>query len=227
MPMSPVHPPIEPPRPRRVRRPLFWLAIFLLAAALAVLVAIPGRSQARDDQADLVVLASWAVIAGAYAWMRFRPRQPYRDSARPRAEAFQAKRARLLILCAGYLALVMTPLEIWETLTHLARASLADRLFYAAIFIGPCGLVLGLVTTGIYSRQWSALVDDELSLAHRLSALRTGFWVFAGLGAVALVAALLEPQWAVAAIPAVAGPAIAATGARFALVELAAAGADE
>ena len=225
--MSPAHPPIAPNRPRLVRRPLFWGALLLLAAAIAMLAFIPDRSPPRDDQADLVVLASWAAIAAAYAWMRFRPRQPYSDAARPRAEAFQAKRARLLILCTGYLALVMTPLEIWEILTRLVRASLADRLFYAVMFIGPCGLVLGLVTTGIYSRQWSALVDDELSLANRLRALRTGFWVFAGLGAVALVASLLRPEWAVAAIPAVAGPAIAATGVRFAVLERAAAGADE
>ena len=225
--MSPVHPPIEPSRLRRVRRPLLWGAVFLFFAALAVLVVMPGPSQTRDDQADLVVLASWAVIAGAYAWMRFRPRQPYTDAARPKAEAFQGKRTRLLILCAGYLALVMTPLEISEILTRLARASLADRLFYAAMFIGPCGLVLGLVTSGIYSRQWSALVDDELSLANRLRALRTGFWMFAGLGAVALVVSLLRPEWAVATIPAVAGPAIAATGVRFALLERAAAGGNE
>jgi hypothetical protein len=56
--------------------------------------------------------------------------------------------------------------------------------------------------------------------------MRIGFWVFAGLGAVALVAVLLKPGWAVAAIPAVAGPAIAATGLRFAQLELAAAKTD-
>ncbi len=227
MPMSPAHPPIQPPRPYRFGRPALWVGLLLLAAAIAVLAVIPDHSPARDDQVDLVVLVSWAVIGGVYAWMRFRPREPYSDAARPKSEAFQGKRARLLILCAGYLALIMTPLEISEILTRLAHASLVDRLFYAVMFIGPCGLVLGLVTTGIYSRQWSALVDDELSLAHRLTALRTGFWVFAGLGAVALVVSLLRPEWAVAAIPAVAGPAIAATGLRFALLERAAVGADE
>ena len=225
--MSPVHPPIEPTRTSRVRRPLLWCGAFLLAATLGVLVSLPGPSRARDDQADLLVLVSWVAIAGAYAWMRFRPRKPYGDAARPKAEAFQAKRARLLILCAGYLGLVVTPMVIFETLTRLPHASVADRLFYAAMFLGPCGLVLGLVTTGIYSRQWSALVDDELSLTHRLSAIRTGFWVFAALGAPALVVSLLRPEWAVAAIPTVAGPAVAAAGFQFALLELAAAGSDE
>ncbi|HEY1750917.1 MAG TPA: hypothetical protein VGG29_06620 [Caulobacteraceae bacterium] len=224
--MSPAHTPIDPPRTRR-NRPLIWGALLLMSIGLGLFAVSSGGPDTREDQAHLVVLGSWVVLAGAYAWMRFRPRKPYGDAARPKSEAFQRKRARLLILCAGYLALVVTPMEIWQSLTSLAHASTVDRIFYAAMFIGSSALVLGLVTTGIYSRQWSALVDDELSLANRLAAFRAGFWVFAGLGATALVVSFLRPEWAVAAIPAVAGPAVAAAGLRFALLERAAAGSDE
>jgi hypothetical protein len=224
--MSPVPSLFDFRGPRRVRTLALWAAFAATLVGLAFLALLPDKSSSRDDTADLVVLAAWGVLGLCYAWMRFRPRKAYDETARPRAEAFQGKRAMLLMLCAGYVGLMLTPMMAYEAEVRMAHASVVDRLFYAALFLGPCGLVLGLITTGIYSRQWGVLVDDELTLVHRARSLQMGFWMFVALGAAAYVTALFQPAWAMGAIPVVIGLSIAAAGFRFALLERAAAQAD-
>jgi hypothetical protein len=223
--MSPI-PQLSSPTPRRNRTLALWVAIVAvagLAGGAAFMALVPGRSQARDDQADLLVLGTWFVIAAAYAWMRWRPRKPYDAVAvRPKTEAFQAKRWRLMLLLAGYLGVVLTPLTAFEALEVTPAATWIDRVFKAVLFLAPCGLTLGVMTSGIYSRAWGALVDDELTATHRARAFSLGFGVAVAAGALALLAVMFRPDLGPAALPAVIGLSVAAAGARFALLERAA-----
>jgi hypothetical protein len=155
--------------------------------------------------------------------MRWRPRKPFDAVAvRPKAEAFQAKRWRLLLLLAGYVSLVMAPLAAYETLQLRPDATLVDRLFDLVLFLAPCALTLGLMTTGIYSKAWGRVVDDELTASHRARAFGTGFAVALVAGAAGVAAILFEPTWAPAALPVVIGLGVAASATRFALLERAA-----
>lgn len=225
--MPSVHPLFDLSGPRRARTLAIWAAFAAMLGAAVYACLIPDRASGSDDVVHVVALVAWGLLALAYAWMRYRPRKPYDETAvRPRAEAFQAKRARLLILCAAYVAVLLTPLVVYETLFKLAHATLVDRVFYAAFFLGPCGLVIGLITTGLYSRAWGAVVDDELTFANRAKALRAGFASSATLGAAAYATILLRPDWAPGAIPLVIGLSVAVAGLRFALLELAAAATD-
>lgn len=223
--MSPI-PQLSSPAPRRNRALALWAAIVAvagLAGGAAFMALVPDRSELRDDQADLLVLGTWLVIGAAYAWMRWRPRKAYDAVAvRPKTEAFQAKRWRLMLLLAGYLGLALTPLSAFEALQVTPATTWIDRLFKAVLFLAPCGLTLGVMTSGIYSRAWGALVDDELTATHRARAFSLGFSVTVATGALALLVVMFRPDLGPAALPVVIGLGVASAGARFALLERAA-----
>lgn len=224
--MSPIPQLSDAPAPRRSRTLMLWAAVVGIAGMAgggAFMALVPGRSQVRDDQADLLVLGTWFVIGAAYAWMRWRPRKPYDAVAvRRKTEAFQAKRWRLMLLLAAYVGVVLTPLTGFEALEVTAATSWIDRLFKAVLFLAPCGVMLGVMTSGIYSRAWGAVVDDELTASHRARAFSLGFGVAVAAGALALLAVMFRPDLGPAALPAVIGLGVAAAGARFALLERAA-----
>lgn len=208
-------------RPRRTR--LFWAAIVLLFVGVAGAALAPGRGEPRDDQADLLLIGVWFVIGCAYAWMRWRPRRAYDVvDVRPKAEAFQAKRWALMLLLSAYVGLVLTPLTAHEALGLTPAATVADRLFKAVLFLAPCGLTLGVMTSGIYSRAWGALVDDELTISNRTRAFGFGFAVAIAAGAIVLLIVMFRPDLSVATLPVVIGLGVAGAGARFALLERAA-----
>jgi len=171
----------------------------------------------------LVMLGVWAGLGLVYAWMRWRPRKAYDAVAvRPKTEAFQAKRWRLLLLLAGYVGLLATPFAAYEAMQLKSDATAIDRLFDLVLFLGPCALTLGLMTSGLYSKAWGRVVDDELTANHRSRAFGTGFAIVMATGAVALAAVLFQASWAPAALISVLGPGVAAAAIRFALLERAA-----
>jgi hypothetical protein len=216
-----------PPSVGRPRRPLILWAV--AAASIAIFA---WNMLQRHDQPDtpgemqlshLIMLGVWGGLGLVYAWMRWRPRKPYDAVAvRPKAEAFQAKRWRLLLVFAGYIGFMLTPLGAYEALHLRQAATVIDRLFDLVLFVGPCALALGLMTSGIYSKQWGRVVDDELTVSHRARAFSTGFAValVAGAGGVATI--LFQPAWAPATLPLVIGLGVAASATRFALLERAA-----
>jgi hypothetical protein len=181
-----------------------------------------------DDGASLqtshlIMLGVWAGLGLVYAWMRWRPRKPYDAFAvRPKAEAFQTKRWRLLLVLAGYVGLTLTPLAAYEMLRLRPDATMVDRLFDLVLFLGPCALTIGVMTSGIYSKAWGRVVDDELTVSHRARAFGTGFAVALGAGALGVAAILFQSAWAPAALPVVIGLGVAAAAMRFALLERAA-----
>jgi hypothetical protein len=178
----------------------------------------------RPELAHELALASWAVIGLAFAWMRYRPRKAYdRAAVSSRAESFQTKRWWLLMLLTAYIALLLIPLAVWQSLRPDPRDTGIDRLFDAMLLVVPCALTLGLMTTAIYSRQWGAVVDDELTAVHRASAFRLGFIALLAVGAAAYLTALLRPEWALAALPPVISAPVAVAALRFTLLERAAA----
>ena len=212
----------DPPSPR-LWRMLLVMALGGIAGGAIFGTLSLGGSESRSDLADLITLGVWLLIACAYAWMRWRPRKAYDAAAvRPKAEAFQAKRWALLLLLAGYVAVMLTPLTVFEALKVTVATSPIDRLFKAVLFLAPCGLTLGVMTSGIYSRAWGAVVDDELTASHRARAFSLGFGVMAAVGALALIAVFFRPDLAAAALPAALGLGVAAAAVRFALLERAA-----
>jgi hypothetical protein len=224
--MSSNHPLAMFTGPRQVRGLIMCVTLGGIVGGVCLMLPSSDRASV-SDHAYLIVLMLWAGLGLAFAWMRFRPRKPYDEAAaRPKAEAFQAKRAVLLLVSAIYIAAVVTPMTVYETLFRLGQATLVGRLFDAGLFLAPCGLAIGLITTGVYSRQWGRLVDDELTLANRAAAFRTGFMAFAAVGAAAFVAVLFKPEWAVAALASAIGLSVAAASVRFALLERAAATAE-
>ena len=225
--MSPVH--NDPAHEPSLRRNIWVWALVVAGSGLAggFLFAWVGSEHAPSGAptiAHAVVIAGWAAIALSFAWMRWRPRKAYdRLAVRARAEAFQAKRWVWLVAMSAFIALLLTPLAVWEAVRPEAGETLIDRLFKATLFLGPCALVLGMMTTTIYSRAWSAVVDDELTAAHRSSAFGMGFVTLLVAGAAAYVTALLHPAWALAALPPVVGAPVVVAALRFALLERAAA----
>lgn len=212
----------DPPSPR-VRRMLLVMALGGVVGGALFLALSPGGSESHSDVADLIALGTWLLIACAYAWMRWRPRKAYDAAAvRPKAEAFQAKRWALLLLLAGYVALMLVPMTAYEALRVTATTTPIDRLFKAMLFLAPCGVTLGVMTGGIYSRAWGAVVDDELTASHRARAFSLGFGVMAAVGALALIAVFFRPDLGPAALPVALGLGVAAAAVRFALLERAA-----
>ena len=211
---------------QRKRLILLGLAALAGAAAVVAFLLSPGQSAetGMSETGHILVLAAWLVICVAFAFNRFRPRAPYdsETAMRPRSEMFQAKRWRLLFTISLFVAVVLVPLSAIESLRPIAGGSAWDRLYFAVLLLGPCGLLIGVMTGGAYSRAVGAAVDDELTDAHRASAFRTGFGMFAASGFAAYVTALFRPDWAIATLPAVLGLGLAAAGLRFALLERAA-----
>jgi hypothetical protein len=172
---------------------------------------------------------TWCLLLPlAYAWNRFRRRAPYdqETSAGRAAEAFQFKRYRLLFVLAVYIGGVLVPIAALNALQLTLRASLVDRVFDAVLLLGPCALAIGVMTSAIYSKTVGAAIDDELTALHRAHAFNFGFGVFLGVGAAALVAAMIQPAWALPAIPIVIGAGVTGMTLRFALLERAAQRAD-
>jgi hypothetical protein len=210
------------------RNRIFLLAAAAAAFAVAALALLfdhdrsiePGAS----DASHLVIVGVWVVIAAAFLVRRYWPRSPYDQEAtmRPRSERFQGKRWRLLLLISTFVGVVLTPLAMVESLRPIATGSVADRLYFAVMMLGPCGLLVGVMTGGAYSRAVGAAVDDELTDAHRASAFKAGFIVFTLTGFAAYLVALFQSTWAIACLQAVLGLTLAAAGARFALLERAA-----
>jgi hypothetical protein len=223
--MSPIQsdPPLEP----RLGRRLWIWGLVTAGAGLAggLLFAWAGRERggAGISVAHLVTLGAWAAIAFVFVWQRWRPRKAYdRATVRTRAEAFQAKRWIWLVAASTFIAALLIPLAIWQAIRP-EPGDVIDHLFEATLFLGPCALTLGMMTTAIYSRQWGAVVDDELTAAHRASAFGLGFATLLAAGAAAYVTALLRPEWALAALPPVIGAPVVVAALRFALLERAAA----
>ena len=171
----------------------------------------------------LVMIGVWAALGAVYAWMRWRPRKAYDAAAvRPRAEAFQAKRWRLLLALGGYVGLLLTPLAAYEAMRLRPDVTVIDRLFDLTLFLGPCALTLGVMTSGIYSKQWGRVVDDELTASHRARAFAAGFGVAVCVGGAGVAAILFQTAWAPATLPIVIGLGVATAATRFALLERAA-----
>ena len=213
----------ESPSPR-LRRMLLIVALGGIVGGALFMALSPshsdGHADGHSDLADLIVLGFWSLIGCAYAWMRWRPRKAYDAVAvRPKAEAFQAKRWALMLLLAGYVGILLTPMTAVEALAVTPATTTIDRLFKAALFLAPCGLTLGVMTSGIYSRAWGAVVDDELTASHRARAFSFGFAVMAVVGAAALLTLFFRPDLGPAALPIVIGLGVAASGVRFALLE--------
>jgi len=210
-------------RGRLVRNAAIVACALALAGGIALLALKPKGEFLGDNGDYLVMLAAWGLLALVYAWNRYRPRAPYGAASRPKTEAFQAKRWRLLLLCVGYLALLVVPISVSQGLRPDPAATPVKHIFFCVLFLAPCALVVGLMTSAIYSKAWGAAVDDELTLANRAGAFRWGFMTLLGAGGLAYVAALFHPDWALALLPAVMGLGVAAAGLRFALLERAAA----
>lgn len=219
-------PDLTPPAPWRSRhRVIVWAAMAICLAVVAWDTLQPHRpdTPAEEQTTHLVILGVWAGLGLAYAWMRWRPRKPYDPQAvRPKVEAFQVKRWRLLLAFAVYIGFMLTPLAAYEAMRLRPGATIVDRLFDLVLFLGPCALTLGIMTSGIYSKAWGKVVDDELTGSHRARAFGTGFAVAMLAGAGGLAALLFQPTWApaAAALPITLG--VAAAAARFALLERAA-----
>lgn len=200
------------------------VAAGLFVAAAMILTALSLADPAHwggSDPSRLLILAIWGAIFAAYAVQRYRPAPPYDSETlmRPRAEAFQTKRARLLMLNAMFVGLAMTPLMVMIVTDLKPTATVVDRLYDAVVFLAPCAVTLGLMTGLAHSKAVGAAVDDELTAANRARALGLGFAVFAGLSALALIIAMLRPAWALAASVPPIGLGVAAAGARFARLE--------
>ena len=195
-------------------------AVVCLAVFAADMLGKPHEDAGSSETTHLIMILTWAALGLAYAWMRWRPRKPYDPvTVRPRAEAFQVKRWRLLVVLAAYLGLVLVPLAASEALRLKAADTALDRLFDAVLFLAPCALTVGVMTSGIYSRAWGAVVDDELTASHRARAFALGFGVAAVAGAAGFVTTLFRPDLDPAVLPAVIGFATAAAALRFALLE--------
>src|SRR6185312_409102 len=97
---------------------------------------------------------------------------------------------------AGYVAFMLVPLTAYEALAVKPATTPIDRLFKAVLFLAPCALTLGVMTSGIYSRAWGALVDDELTASHRTRAFSLGFGVVAAIGGAAMLASFFRPDLA-------------------------------
>jgi len=225
--MSPVQtdPALEP----ALRRNLWIWGLVVLGCGLAggLLFMWLGRaraSAAAPTVSHVLTIGAWAALALVVAWMRWRPRKAYdRATVRARAEAFQAKRWLWLVMQSAFIALLLIPLAVWQATNPDPSDTPIDRLFEATLFLGPCALALGMMTTAIYSREWGAVVDDELTAAHRASAFGLGFVTLLAAGAAAYITALLRPEWALAALPPVVGAPVVVAALRFALLERAAA----
>ena len=224
--MSPVQP--DPALEPRLRRNLWiWGLVTLgsgLGGGLLFMWLGEDRSAGGLTIAHGLTIGAWAALAGVFAWQRWRPRTSYdRAAFRAKTEAFQAKRWLWLVMASAFIALFLVPLAVWEGVRPEPNETPIDRLFKATLFLGPCALTLGMMTTAIYSREWSAVVDDELTAAHRARAFGLGFVALLVVGAAAYVTALLQPAWALAALPPVIGAPMVVAALRFALLERAAA----
>jgi hypothetical protein len=219
----------DPASEPSLRRNLWIWSAVVIGSGLAggLLFAWLGRdgaSASGEGTAHAVAIGAWVVLGLCFAWMRWRPRGAYdRTAVRARAEAFQAKRWVWLVMASLFIALVLVPFGVWHALRPEPDAMPIDRLFEATLFLGPCALTLGMMTTTIYSREWSAVVDDELTAAHRASAFGLAFVTLLVAGGAAYITALQRPEWALAALAPVVGLPVAVAALRFALLERAAA----
>jgi hypothetical protein len=207
---------------RKARLLLILAALFAIGAGVAA-VSIHSDDKAGSGISEInrgVVLGAWCLIALAYAINRFRPRSADSEAAmRPKAEAFSVKRSNLLIATSLFVALGATPIAAMDSVHRPPNGTIVDALFVAVILVGPCGVLIGLMTGGIYSKALGAAADDELTSANRADAFRLGFAVFVVAAIIAYVGALIRPDWAPAMIPAVLGLGVAAMGLRFARLE--------
>jgi hypothetical protein len=231
--MSPVHAQPDTDWRRRSRRRTLILvsaAVACLAAGLLLTLGdkSPTNGQGHTDLDHVVVLAAWALIGAGYLFAHFRPRRETDAAILARADVLSAKRARMLLLNAGFVGFALTPLSVFEALRLKADASVVDRLFDAVLFLGPAAVTVALITGFTFSRSVGAAVEDELTSANRSDAIRLGFAAALAVGAAGYVAALLRPEWALAAVPLTLGVGVTVAGLRFAQLEQRAAdGADE
>jgi xanthine/uracil permease len=228
--MSPV--PTDRAPEQRLRRNLWVWGLVTIGGGLAggLLFSWFGEDRAGaggPTYAHALVIVAWVALASCFIWMRWRPRKAYdRAAVRARTEAFQAKRWVWLVAMSVFISLLLTPLAVWHAMRPDPADTLIDRLFEATLFLGPCALTLGMMTTTIYSREWGAVVDDELTAAHRASAFAAGFVTLLVAGVAAYITSLLRPNWGLAVLPPVVAAPLVVAALRFALLERAAAQAD-
>ncbi len=229
--MSPV--PTDRAPEQRQRRNLWVWGLVTIGSGLAggLLFSWFGEDRAGaggPTYAHALVIVAWVALAFCFVWMRWRPRKAYdRTAVRARTEAFQAKRWVWLVAMSVFISLLLTPLAVWHAIRPDPADTLVDRLFEATLFLGPCALTLGMMTTTIYSREWGEVVDDELTAAHRASAFAMGFVALLVAGAAAYITALLRPDWGLAVLPPLVAAPLVVAALRFALLERAAAQADD
>jgi hypothetical protein len=60
-----------------------------------------------------------------------------------------------VVWLAAYVGILLTPMTAVEALEVTPVTTTIDRLFKEALFLAPCGLTLGVMTGGIYSRAWA------------------------------------------------------------------------
>jgi len=217
---------------QRRQRGAKWVAL-----AVAIASALGGFFAYYFGRGNMSAASWWAVAAaGALAlaaliWLMRTPAAAYEPRiVAKRTDEMQRSRARVLWLFPVQI-LLFAPAIVRET-QHLLDHG-ADRLLGLPRGIATTGylvmMAIGLLTMMVatlmvligagYPKAIRPVFDDELSRAQRAKAIASGFVAsFVG-GLIALTAGLIQPRWAVLALPFVILGSLAVAAVHFAILD--------
>jgi hypothetical protein len=206
--------------------------------AVAIASVLGGAFAYYFGRRHMIAASWWAVAAAgsltlaALIWlMRTPPAAAYEARiVAKRTDELQRNRSRVLWLFPLQI-LLFAPAIIKET-QHILDGG-ADRLLGLPRGIATTGylvmMAIGLLTMMVttlmvligagYPKAIRPVMDDELSRAQRAKAIASGFVAsFVG-GLIALAAGLIQPRWAVLALPFVIMGSLAVAAVHFAILD--------
>jgi MFS family permease len=217
---------------RRRQRAAKWVVLAVaIASALGGLLAYYFGRGSMSAASWWAVAAAVAVALAAAIWLLRTPAAAYEPRfVAQRTDELQRSRARVLWLFPVQI-LLFAPTIVKETQHILDRG--ADQLlglpreiattgYLALIAIGLLAMMvatlMNLMGKG-YPNAIRTVMDDELSRAQRAKAIASGFLAsFVG-GLIALAAGLIQPRWAVLALPFVIMGSLAVAAVHFAILD--------
>jgi hypothetical protein len=216
---------------QRRQRGAKWVVL-----AVAIASALGGAfayyfGRGKSTASWWAVAAAGAVALAALAWLMRTPAAAYEPRiVAKRTDELQRSRARVLWLFPVQI-LLFAPAIVKET-QHLLDHG-ADRLLGLPRGIATTGylimMAIGLLAMMVatlmnllgkgYPSAIRTVMDDELSRAQRAKAIASGFIASCVGGLIALTAGLIQPRWAVLALPFVILGSLAVAAVHFAILD--------
>ncbi|MGH7017079.1 MAG: hypothetical protein ACRED8_08330, partial [Caulobacteraceae bacterium] len=175
----------------------------IVATAFLLLIIVVGTGWMIFDPAAphlsapiFVVPAGLAIIvlaAASLGWRRFSP-PPGADHPEilaRRAERMQARRARALRVFP-FCLIALAPSSVWSV-EEIRAHGYAPGVFTLGAIALLCALYLALITGRFVDLR--GRLEDELSRAHRRSAIEAGFWTGLLLGTADVAIGFARPDW--------------------------------